>query len=415
MKKLVSLALSAVMACGVTAALAGCDGDSNAGAKVEDYEFKPVAANELKVGLICLHDDSSTYDKNFIDAMTAACDAKGVELVKQLNKAEDSTCFDAAEDLVSQGCRVIFADSFGHESYMMQAAAKYPSVQFCHATGTKALTHNLGNYHNAFASIYEGRYLAGVAAGMKLNTLATKKDDAGKDYYQIGYVGAYPYAEVISGFTSFYLGVKSVAKAEVKMDVTYTYSWYSPTDEQTGAEFLIDKGAQLISQHADSMGAPNACEAKNIPNVTYNVSTKAECPKTYIAGSRINWEPYFEYMIDCVINGDKIDSDWCGNLATGSVEVLEFGSAVADGTKEAVAAAKALLEAKALKVFDTSKFTVDKGQKLTSYKADVKDYGDYVGETEVVFDGVFNESSFRSAPYFNLIIDGITEWNKKAN
>ena len=417
MKKLVSLALSAVMACGVTAALAGCDGDNtNTGAKVEDYEFKPVAASELKVGLICLHDEDSTYDKNFIDAMDAACKAKGVTLVKQLNKAEDSTCFDAAEDLVGQGCKVIFADSFGHESYIMQAAAKYPSVQFCHATGTKALTHNLGNYHNAFASIYEGRYLAGVAAGMKLKTLETKTDDEGKAYYQIGYVGAYPYAEVISGFTSFYLGVQSVMEenVSVKMDVTYTYSWYSPTDEQTGAEFLIGKGAQLISQHADSMGAPNACQTAGIPNVTYNVSTKSECPDSYIAGSRINWQPYFEYMIDCVMNGDRIDADWCGNLATGSVEVLEFGSAAAEGTAEAVAAAKAKLESGEVKVFDTSKFTID-GETLTSYKADVKDYGDYAGETEVVFDGEFNESLFRSAPYFDQIIDNITEWNKKAN
>ena len=415
MKKLVSLALSAVMACGVTAALAGCDGDNaSTGAKVEDYEIKPVAASELKVGLICLHDSDSTYDKNFIDAMDDACKAKGVQVIKQLNKAEDSSCFDAAEELVSQGCKVIFADSFGHESYLMQAAAKYPSVQFCHATGTKALTHTLGNYHNAFASIYEGRYLAGVAAGVKLNTLTPKKDSENKEYYQIGYVGAYPYAEVISGFTSFYLGVKSVAKAEVKMDVTYTYSWYSPTDEQAGAKYLIDKGAQLISQHADSMGAPNECEKNEIPNVTYNVSTKGECPKTYIAGSRINWQPYFEYMIDCVLNGERIDPDWCGNLATGSVEVLEFGSAVADGTAEAVAAAKAKLESGEVKVFDTNNFTVG-GEKLTSYKADVKDYGDYVGETEVVLDGVFNESLFRSAPYFNLIIDNITEWNKKAN
>ena len=368
----------------------------------------------MKVGLICLHDDSSTYDKNFIDAMTAACKEKKVELVKSLNKAEDSSCFDAAEDLVSQGCKVIFADSFGHESYMMQAAAKYPNVQFCHSTGTLAHTEKLANYHNAFASIYEGRYLAGVAAGMKLNTLETKKDAAGKAYYQIGYVGAYPYAEVISGFTSFYLGVKSVAKADVKMDVTYTYSWYSPTDEQAGAQFLIGKGAQLISQHADSMGAPNECEAKNVPNVTYNVSTKGECPKTYIAGSRINWEPYFEYMIDCVINGDKIDSDWCGNITTGSVEVLEFGSAIAEGTQAAVEEAKAKLEAGTVKVFDTANFTVG-GKKLETYKADVKDYGDFAGETEVVLDGVFNESLFRSAPYFNLIIDGITEWNKKAN
>lgn len=413
MKKLVSLALSAVMACGVAASLAACDNNNSgsSGAKVEDYEFKPVEAKDLKVGLICLHDETSTYDKNFLDAMEKAVEAKGVTLLKQLNKPEDSECYDAAADLVSQGCKVIFADSFGHEAYMMEAAAKYPGVQFCHATGTKSQTHNLGNYHNAFASIYEGRYLAGVAAGMKLKTMAPKEANGSK-YYQIGYVGAFPYAEVISGYTSFYLGVQSVLEETVKMDVTYTYSWYSPTDEQTGAEFLIGKGAQLISQHADSMGAPNACETAGVPNVTYNVSTKEQCPKTYVAGSRINWQPYFEYMIDCVINGEQIKTDWTGNLSTGSVEVLELGSAAAEGTSAKIDEAKSALEAGTLKVFDTAKFTVG-GKTLTSYLADVKDYGDYKGETEAVKNGEFLESYYRSAPYFNIIIDNITEYNKK--
>lgn len=408
MKKLVSLALSAAMACGIVAGFAGCgENDGNA---VSNYEIKPVAAQDLKVGLICLHDEQSTYDKNFIDAMEAACTAKGVTLVKQLNKPESSECYDAAEDLVSQGCNVIFADSFGHEDHIMQAAAKHPSVQFCHATGTKSQTHTLGNYHNAFASIYEGRYLAGVAAGLKLNTLETKADGT----YQIGYVGAFPYAEVISGFTSFYLGVRSVAKADVKMDVTYTYSWYDVEKEKSGAEFLIGKGAQLISQHADSMGAPNACETARVPNVTYNVSTKAECPNTYVAGSRINWQPYFEYMIDCVINGDQIKTDWCGSLVTGSVETLELGTAAAPGTAEVMAEKRAELEAGTLKVFATKNFTVA-GEPLASYLADVKDYGDFVGETEVVKNGEFLESYYRSAPYFNVIIDGITEYGKQAS
>ena len=413
MKKLVSLALSAVMACGVAASLAACDNNNSgsSGAKVEDFEFKPVEAKDLKVGLICLHDETSTYDKNFLDAMEKAVEAKGVTLLKQLNKPEDSECYDAAADLVSQGCKVIFADSFGHEAYMMEAAAKYPGVQFCHATGTKSQTHNLGNYHNAFASIYEGRYLAGVAAGMKLKTM-TPKEANGSKYYQIGYVGAFPYAEVISGYTSFYLGVQSVLEETVKMDVTYTYSWYSPTDEQAGAEFLIGKGAQLISQHADSMGAPNACEKAGVPNVTYNVSTKEQCPKTYVAGSRINWQPYFEYMIDCVINGEQIKTDWTGNLSTGSVEVLELGSAAAEGTSAKIDEAKSALEAGTLKVFDTAKFTKD-GKTLTSYLADVKDYGDYKGETEAVKNGEFLESYYRSAPYFDIIIDNITEHNKK--
>lgn len=414
MKKLVSLALSTVMVCGIAASLASCDGSGSSTAKVENYEIKPVAANELKVGLICLHDDSSTYDKNFIDAMVAACEAKKVTLVKKVNIPEESECYDAAVDLVDQGCDVIFADSFGHEDYIMQAAAKYPSVQFCHATGTKAKTHTLGNYHNAFASIYEGRYLAGVAAGLKLKTMDAKTDTDGNSYYQLGYVGAYPYAEVISGFTSFYLGVESVMEenVSVKMDVTYTYSWYDVEAEKTGAEFLIERGAQLVSQHADSMGAPNACKAKNVPNVTYNVSTETSCSGSYVAGSRINWQPYFEYMIDCVINGDQIDTDWCGSTATGSVEVLALGAAAVEGTEAKLKEVAAQLAAGTLKVFDTSKFTV-KGETLTSYLADVKDYGDYAGETQAVSNGEFLESYYRSAPYFNIIIDGITEHNKQ--
>lgn len=405
MKKIVSLALSAVMACGLAAGVAGCAKD----VKVSDYEIKPVKASDLKVGLICLHDETSTYDKNFIDAMDKACTAKGVSVEKKLGIPEDNKCFEAAEELVGAGCNVIFADSFGHEDFMMQAAIKYPNVQFCHATGTKSKTHNLGNYHNAFASIYEGRYLAGVVAGLKLNEIGLK---AGKDYYQMGYVGAFPYAEVISGFTSFYLGAQSVANAKIEMEVQYTSSWYDVEAEQKAADNLITRGAQLISQHADSMGAPNACEAKEIPNVSYNMNTSNGAPKTYLVASRINWQPYFEYMIDCVIAGDQIETDWTGTIATGSVELLELGKNVAAGTAEKVAEVKAKLESGEINVFDASKFTVG-GKNLTSYLADVKDYGDFAGETEVIKGGVFLESKFRSAPYFNVIIDNIKDITPK--
>ena len=418
MKKLLALGVAAAMTVTGAALLAGCTETGDDG---------------VKVGFIALHDSNSTYDKNFIDAITAACEAKDVELVLRTGVPENSTCYDRAADLVDQGCDVIFADSFGHESFILQAAQEFPDVQFCHATGTLAHTAGVANHHNAFAHIYEGRYLAGVAAGMKLvemyeaNELEANNFDADGNI-KIGYVGAYPYAEVISGYTSFYLGCRSIVEEEtdvsVSMEVTYTSSWYDETAEREGANTLINRGAALISQHADSMGAPSACEERNVPNVSYNGSTEASCQNTYIISSYVNWEPYFEYMIDCVINGEEIDADWTGTIETGSVALADIGAAAAEGTAEKIEEVKAQLEAGTLHVFDCSKFTVTKTENknvnatvdenghLTGYMADVDTDSAYTPDHEAVEDGVFYESKHRSAPYFDIIIDGITELNR---
>ena len=188
MKK--SLVLLLVMAMIVMTALAGCSGGEKKEEGGED-------AADIKVGFICLHDENSTYDLNFINGAKAACEKLGISednYIIKTNIPEGQECFDAAEELVDAGCGIIFADSFGHEDYMIQAAKEYPEVQFCHSTGTKAHTENLDNYHNAFASIYEGRYLAGVAAGMKLNEMI-ENGDIKEDEAKIGYVGAFTYAE----------------------------------------------------------------------------------------------------------------------------------------------------------------------------------------------------------------------------
>ena len=370
-------------------------------------------AENIKVALICLHGDSSTYDKNFIDAFKLACENKGLtadDYTIVTDIPEDTACYDQAADL-AESYDLIFADSFGHESHMIKAAQEFPEVEFCHATGTRAHTENLPNFHNAFASIYEGRYLAGVAAGMKLVELYG--DDEGKvsdENAKIGYVGAFPYAEVISGYTSFYLGAKSIVE-NATMEVRYTNSWYDEAAEKTTALALIDNGCKLISQHADSWGAPTACEERNIPNVSYNGSTEEKCPNTFIIASRINWAPYFEYIIDCVQNDKAIDTDWTGTLATGSVEITALGGAAAKGTQDKLDEVKKGLQDGTIKVFDCSTFTVE-GKELTSFIADVDDAGDYKPETEVVETAnditFINESAKRSAPYFNIIIDGIT-------
>jgi len=360
----------------------------------------------LKVGFIFLHDEQSTYDKNFMDAAKKACEEMGVEYAQKTQIPESKKCYDAAVELIEvEGCDIIFADSFGHESFLIEAAQKYTDVQFCHATGTQAHTADLANFHNAFASIYEGRYLAGVAAGLKLNEMiANNKITA--DKAKMGYVGAFTFAEVISGYTSFYLGAKSVCPT-VTMDVQFTGSWYDETKEKEAANALINNGCVLISQHADSMGAPTACEEKNVPNVSYNGSTVAACPNTFIVSSRIDWTPYFKHMIKCVQDGVQIEADWTGTIQTGSVVLTDINTkAAAAGTAEKLADVKAKLLDGTINVFDTANFTV-KNEKLTSYKADVDTDDAFTPDTEVIENGVFYESKHRSAPYFNVEIDGI--------
>ncbi len=371
------------------------------------------ANTNIKVGLITLHDTNSTYDKNFIDAFNAAAKKMGVTAVVKTGIAEGEAAYTAAADLADQGCKFVFADSFGHEDYIIRAAKEFTDVQFSHATGTKAHTEKLSNFHNAFASIYEGRYLAGVAAGLKLKAMIEADSSTSKN---IGYVGAYPYAEVKSGYTSWYLGVKSVV-SDVTMSVKFTNSWYDETSEKNAALALINAGCSIISQHADSWGAPTACEDKNVPNVTYNGSTESKCPNTYLISSKVNWEPYFEYAIGQVQKGEAIETDYTGTLASdftsGSVALTDPGAkAAVSGTKAKLEEVAAKLRNKTLRVFDCSTFTVG-GAHLTSYKADVDTDDKYTPDTEVIKTegGVtyFAESEFRSAPYFDIDIDGITE------
>ena len=401
MKKFLAMLLALVMALSLVAC----------GEKKDDTQGNgdgDATAAKVKVGFITLHDENSTYDKNFIDAAKEACANLGLveneDYFIKTNVGETEQCAEVAADLVDAGCNIIFADSFGHEPYMIEVAKANPEVQFCHSTGTRAHTEGLANYHNAFASIYEGRYLAGIAAGLKLNAMIEAGDIKAEEA-KMGYVGAFTYAEVVSGYTSFYLGAKSVCPT-VTMDVTFTGSWYDETLEKEGAEKLIQGGCKLISQHADSLGAPTACENAGVPNVSYNGSTQAACPNTYIVSSRINWAPYYEYAIKAVMDGTAIDVDWTGTLATNSVVLTDLNTTVAaEGTAEAIAAATEKLEKGEIHVFDCSTFTV-KGETLTSYMADV-DAGDNSPDTEVVHDGYFAESEKRSAPYFDLKIDGI--------
>ena len=405
-KKILSIALAIAMIASLCVVFASCDNQKKAPSK-EDF----------KLGVILLHDEFSTYDLNFMNGINAAKEALGLtdaQVIFKKNIPESNACYEAACDLVDEGCNIIFADSFGHEDYMIKAAREFPDVEFCHATGTKAHTEGLENFHNAFAAIYQGRYLAGVAAGMKLNEMINAGDISAAEA-KMGYVGAFTYAEVISGYTSFYLGAKSVCPS-VTMDVQFTGSWYDETAEKTTALALIKGGCVLISQHADSMGAPTACEENGIPNVSYNGSTLEDCPETFIVSSRIDWSPYIQYIVNQVLEGEDIAVDWTGTIETGSVVLTDINTAVAAaGTVDKIAEVKEALKTGKLNVFDTATegfITVKNGSALTTYKADVDTDAAFTPDTEVVKDGYFHESEYRSAPYFDVRIDGITLLNE---
>ena len=412
LKKLVALLLAALLVFGLVACggePAGNTEDTGATEATKGMTESPLGEKEItkdfevkddfKIGFICLHDEKSTYDKNFLDAANKTIAALGLtkdQYIIKTNIPEGNECYEAAADLVDQGCDVIFANSFGHEDFMLQAAKEFKDVQFCHATGYKAHLENVANYHNAFASIYEGRYLAGIAAGMKLNEMiASGKIKA--EEAKMGYVGAFTYAEVISGYSSFYLGAKSVCPS-VTMEVQFTGSWYDAVEEKNAAEALIARKCVLISQHADSMGAPGACEAAGVPNVSYNGATVDACPNTIIVSSRIDWAPYFAYIIKCANTGTEIATDWCGGIAEGSVVLTGINEkAAAEGTLAALQAAVTKLKNGEIKVFDTKNFTVE-GAAVTG---------------DNVVNGIFEESKTQSAPYFELKIDGITRLNEK--
>ena len=365
-----------------------------------------IPADQIKVGLILLHDENIGYDEIHLNGFMEMVKALGLteeQYSIKYNVPETEVCYDKAIELVDEGCDIIFADSFGHESYMLQAAAEHPEVQFCHATGYQAKGSGLANMHNYFTAIYEARYVSGVVAGLKLNAMIADGTIT-EDTCKIGYVGAFPYAEVISGYTSFFLGVRSVCPSAT-MDVKFTNSWASFDLEKEAAEALVAQGCVLIAQHADTTGAPTACQALGVPCVGYNVSMNEVAPDSALTSSSNNWGIYNTYAVKSVIDGTPIDVDWCQGLAQGAVLITELNEkTVAEGTADKVAEVEAAIIDGSTHVFDTATFTVG-GEKLEDLIASNADYAKYEA---YVSDGYFHESELASAPAFDIAIDGIT-------
>ena len=375
MKKALAIGLATVMAVSMSAPVFAED------------EGKGIAKEDLKVGVIYIGDENEGYTAAHmkgIDEMEEKLGLDDSQIIEKTLIGEDEGCYDAAADLADQGCQIIFANSFGHETYILEAAGEYPEVQFCHATGTQAASSGLSNMHNYFTNIYEARYVSGVVAGLKLNEMiedGTVKEDACK-----------------MGYVAFYLGAKSVCPS-VTMEVKYTNSWASFDLEKECADALISDGCVLISQHADTTGAPTACEAAGVPCVGYNIDMTSVAPNTALTSASMDWGVYYTYAVQCMLDGTAIDTDWCKGFAEGADKITALNDkTVAEGTEEKVKEVEDALIDGSLHVFDTSAFTVD-GKELDTYKK---------GDTEYISDGYFHESEYGSAPAFDIAIDGIT-------
>ena len=400
-KKALSIILTAVMAVGM---MTGCGAQASDGSSSADGNG--AADSDFKVGIMYIGDENEGYTAAHmagIDGMMENLGLDDSQVIEKTNIPEDESAYDAAVDLAEQGCDIIFANSFGQESYVIQAATEYPDIQFCHATGYQAASSGLPNMHNYFTNIYESRYVSGVVAGLKLNEMIDNGTIT-EDKCKVGYVGAYPYAEVISGFTSFFLGIRSVCPSAT-MEVKYTNSWADMSAEAEVANALIADGCVLISQHADTTGAPSACEAAGVPCVGYNVSMISVAPNTALTSASIDWSVYYTYAVKCAMNGEEIETDWCRGFAEGADKLTELNDkVVAEGTAEKVKEVEDQIIDGSIHVFDTSTFTVG-GKSLEDAIAEGGEYADYA---DYVSDGYFHESELASAPSFAIIIDGIT-------
>ena len=436
-KKLLALLLAlsmalALAACGgnnTTADTAGNNtagndtaGNNAAGNTQQTDDGGDAAGADITIGMICIHDQNSGYDVAHIDGLTAACEALGIDVDSQVifryNIAEDETCEDTAIDLAEEGCDIIFSDSYGHQTYMLSAAEQYPDVTFVACTGDQAGVAGLDNFKNIFPYTYESRYVSGVVAGMKLQELMA---DGTVTDPKVGYVGAYPYAEVVCGYTAFLLGIQSIVP-EAYMEVQYTNSWYDPTAESEAANALMANGCVIIGQHADSTGAPSAVqvalESGTVAySVGYNIDMLSVAPEAALTSAQNNWSVLYQATLQHMLDGTEIPADYATGHADGAVMISTLGGSCAEGTQEAVDAAWAGIDDGSLKVFDTSKFTVG-GAPVESYtfNSSIVDFTTgntiYEGqEYETIVDGAFQESVFRAAPYFDIRIDGITELN----
>lgn len=359
-----------------------------------------ITKDNIKIGVIHimdLGDQGYTYNHDQgAKKMIAALGLRDDQYIPKFNiNDQDEAATDAAiNELINEGCQIIFATSFSYGGRVLEAAKAHPDIIFCHATGSDALFNDVPNMHNYFAKIHQARYLAGIAAGMKTEN------------NHLGYVAAFDFSEVISGFTAFYLGAKSV-NSDVKMDVIYANTWGDAQIESDIANALIKRGCDVISQHSDNVSPALAAEAAGVYHVGYNNDMAPAAPKASLVSARIDWGIYMTYAVQCVLDGTPISVDWSKGYAEGAAYLSPLNTAIAaPGTQEAIDAAAAKIMSGELKIFSGALKDADGNPAI------IKSFG---GDTLYTFENdssVWVESDGTidspSAPSFNPIIAGIT-------
>ncbi len=317
----------------------------------------------IKAGFIYENDESTPYTYNFYLAQTALEREFG-DRVQTLTRSNvpEAESEEPVRELIRAGCSILFVNNYS--SQIAKLAEEYPQVQFCQGSFYDGEHENYPeNYHTFNAEIYQGRYISGIAAGMKLRELIDTRSIAPEEAL-VGYVGAYPSTEVISGYTAFLLGVRSVCP-EATMRVRYTKAWSSYSREKSCAAALIDEGCVIIAQHTDTIGPAVACEeaaaTKRVFHVGYNQNLIDIAPATSLVSTRVNWAPYILGAVEAVLTGESIEkhvggrihgNDACGGLEEGWVQMLELNRRIAAyGTQEAMDKAAEAMKRGTLEVF----------------------------------------------------------------
>ncbi len=293
--------------------------------------------------------------------------------------------------LVEEGCHIIFGTDPAYGAPMAQMAKENPEIVFCTAEGGQDEGAGLSNYHIYYAKIHQGRYLAGIAAGMKTQT------------NHIGYIATTPGAETISAFTAFYLGAKSV-NPEVTMDVLYAGTLPGSNREEQAAQGMIERGADVIAEHRDGGSAVALVAQRNhVWHIAYGSDQRTAAPQASLICTGIDWSQYMIYAVRCIIQNEPLPAAWSGGLESGAVMLLPINQEEAAlGSFEAIADTKARLEAGTLHVFagalktaggEPAAITDTNGNILCQFADD---------------QAVYMESDIYSAPFFNALIEGIS-------
>ena len=360
----------------------------------------------ITVGFVYDGDESTPYTATFIKAQKAAERKLGdrIRVIVKNNTHSELGGEEAIAELVSEGCDLIFTSSIGYREAARKYAGLHPDIQFCQATAPDANEDPVyETYHTFMGEIYQGRYISGVIAGMKLNQML-EEGIIRPEEAKVGYVAAYPYTEVISGYTAFFLGVRSIVP-EAKMDVKYTNTWSNYSIEKDCADELIARGCVIISQHSDTTGPAVACEEmyaeKKVYHVGYNKSMIDVAPTTSLISARINWEPYIVGACEAVLENKKIERYVEGNVHGNDigagfeqewVEMLELNTLVAaDGSAEKIE--------ELIRDFRKGKVEVYKGNYTG---VDPQDPGKTIDLNEG-----FEENKDNSAPSFSYVLKDV--------